>query len=50
MFNVLKNSNVKLNCKRHEKNDIYCCCNICSFKKFATCNKEELSDLLKDLI
>ena len=45
-----KDNNIKLKRKIDGKINLYSCCNDCSFKKFAAIDKEELSDLLKDLI
>ena len=35
---------------RNRKINLYSCCMSCGFKKFGTIDKEELIDLLKDLI
>ena len=50
MFNIHKNKNLKINCEIDGKINIYSRCNYCSFKNFATIDKEELSHLLTGLI
>ena len=43
-----KNNNIKKIHESDEKINIYSHCNDCSFKNFASNDKEELSDLLKN--
>ena len=45
-----KNNNIKVKHEIDRKINIYFCCNDYSFQKFATIDKEGLSDLLKGLI
>ena len=45
-----RNNKIKVKCDIDGKFNLYSPCNDFSFKKFATINKKELSNLLKDLI
>ena len=45
----LKNNNIKVKRQIDGKVNLNSCSIVCGFKKFATIDKEELSDLLKDL-
>ena len=45
-----KNNNIKVKRDINGKFNLYSPCQDFSFKRFATINKEELSDLLKDLV
>ena len=44
-----KNNNLKLQRKIDEQINIYSHCNNCSFKKFATIDDKEISDLSKKI-